>query len=55
MDSIQGSLTHGSGLAFLTVVREGRVASKPRDRARPRPLQAVLAIADSDARGANNI
>ncbi len=55
MDSIQGSLTHGSGLAFLTVVREGRVASKPRDRARPRPLQGVLAIADSDAREANNI
>ena len=54
MDSIQGSLTQGSGLAFLTVVRGRRVASKPRDRASSRPIQAVLAIADSDARGANN-
>ena len=53
MDSIQGSLKHGGGSALLIVVRGRRVASNPR-RCKPGPFQTVLAIAGSDARGANN-
>ena len=45
MDSIQGSLTQGSGLAFLAVVRGRKVATKLRDRASSRPFSSPSYVA----------